>query len=33
MTAVMEFDSAMKELVKDYGEAKDNVKFLTTLER
>jgi dynein heavy chain len=29
----MEFDNEIKYLTKLYGEAKDNVKFLTTLER
>lgn len=33
MQVVNEFDSQMKELTRLCGEAKDNVKFLTTLER
>lgn len=33
MTSVHEFDNSMKELTKYNGEAKDNVKFLNTLER
>jgi dynein heavy chain len=33
MTSVHEFDNSMKELTKINGEAKDNVKFLNTLER
>lgn len=32
-STIIEFDQHMKELTKQYGEAKDNVKFLTTLER
>jgi len=32
-TVVNEFEHQMKELTRVYGEAKDNVKFLTTLER
>lgn len=30
---VAEFEKQMMDLTKLYGEAKDNVKFLTTLER
>ena len=33
LSTIIEFDQQMKELSKQYGEAKDNVKFLTTLER
>lgn len=32
-TVIIEFENQLKELTKQYGEAKDNVKFLTTLER
>ena len=32
-STVIEFDMQIKELTKNYSEAKDNVKFLTTLER
>jgi dynein heavy chain len=32
-TVVNEFEHQMKELTRIYSEAKDNVKFLTTLER
>ena len=32
-STIIEFDNQMKDLTKQYGEAKDNVKFLTTLER
>jgi dynein heavy chain, axonemal len=32
-STIIEFDTQMKELTKLYGEAKDNVKFLQTLER
>jgi dynein heavy chain len=33
LSTTIDFDQQMKELSKQYGEAKDNVKFLTTLER
>jgi len=33
MQVVNEFDNLMRELTKVSSEAKDNVKFLTTLER
>lgn len=32
-STIIEFDTQMKDLTKLYGEAKDNVKFLQTLER
>jgi dynein heavy chain len=32
-TIVMDFEGSIKQLTKMYNEAKDNVKFLTTLER
>lgn len=33
MTSINSFDNAMKDLAKDYNEAYDNDKFLSTLER